>query len=89
MRRGRDITEPGTRDLYARWLKNHRSHDELAADAERIVDERGPAMPRRLRRDLAEFIRERSDEDLARLVALNDNPRDDGPFMAWVGEGDR
>jgi hypothetical protein len=89
MRRGRDITEPGTRDLYAEWLKNHRSRDVLAADAARIVNERGPAMPRRLRRDLAEFIRERSDEDLARLVALNDDPRDDDRFITWLREGGR
>jgi hypothetical protein len=89
MRRGTDITEIGTRDLYAEWLKHHRSHDELVAHAARIIDERGPAMPRRLRRDLAEFIRERSDEDLAHLVARNDDPRDDDPFMTWVREGER
>ena len=86
MRRWKDIEERESPDLYAEWLTNHRSHDDLVADAERIFSARGPRLPRRLRRDLVEFLRERSDAHLARLVALNDDPRDDAPFMAWLRE---
>jgi len=87
MHRWEDVTEREWPDLYAEWLKDCRSPREVALRAGELFDERGPKMPRRLRADLAEFLRERSEVDLARLVAMNDDPRDDRDFMAWLREG--
>ncbi len=81
MRRCRDITGMGTVDAYATWLAGHRAPDALAAEAGRLFEEKGPSMPRRMRLDLGEFLRERSVSDLARLVAMNVDPRDDAEFV--------
>ena len=84
MRRWIESAGSESMDVYAEWLKNNRPHGELVFRAQQMFDERGPKMPRRLREDLAEFLRERASADLARLVALNDDPRDDREFMAWL-----
>ena len=86
MRRARNILNAATAEAWAAWLERHAAPGELAARVERIFLERGPALPRRVRTDLAEFLRERSAADLARAIAQNDDPRDDAEFAAWAKE---
>ena len=89
MRRCRDITGPGSADVYATWLAGHRAPETLADEAGRLFEETGPSMPRRTRLDLGEFLRERSASDLARLVAMNADPRDDAEFLEYLRETGR
>ena len=76
------MTDGDLAEDYGRWLAGGRPRDALAADAERIFREAGPAMCERFQLDLAEFLRERSAAELARFVALNDDPRDDRGYLA-------
>jgi len=82
MRRAWDNLDAESAEAYAEWLELHRSHEELLARAAEIARLAGPAMPGRMRRDFGEFLRERSERELARMIALNDDPRDDAEFAA-------
>ena len=89
MRRKAGITDNAPEREYAEWLERHRSQGELAERVARIFIARGPALARRMRLDLGEFLRERSVRALACIVAMNDDPRDDHDFTAWADEGER
>ena len=89
MCRWTQMTDAELAEDYGRWLEGRRTRDALEADAERLFRDAGPAMSGRFRLDLAEFLRERSAAELARLVALNDDPRDDRDYLASLDAGTR
>ena len=72
-----------SRELLAEWLRCNLSHGELSAEVERLFGEKGPAMPRVLKRDLAYFLQDRPARDLARCLAMNEplDRRED--FVEW------
>lgn len=84
MRRTLHLSDGALADAYAEWLERRVEHGELVERVERAFREKGPPMALRMRLDLNEFLRERSGRELARCVAINDDPRDDGEFIAWL-----
>ena len=88
MRYERDNPEPGVGD-YSRWLADRHEHEVLASRVAAVFAASGPAMPAAMRRDLAEFLRERSALHLALCIAMNDDPCDDAEFLDDFAEDGR
>jgi hypothetical protein len=73
-------------DVLAEWLSWNLSREELAAEAEQLFCERGPALPRQMRLDLRCFLEDRSAKALAQCLAMNEEPSRRREFVDWCAE---
>ena len=76
-------------ELFTEWLAEHAPRTELVCRVTQAFDRLGPALPRRLRRELRLLIDEQSLRTLAECIALNERPEEDDAFADGCHENRR
>ena len=71
-------------ELLTEWLSWNLSHAELARKIEGLLLERGPALPRQMRRDFGCLLRTLPARLLARCVAMNTEAEEWEEFVEWL-----
>ena len=79
-------TDATTRDMLVDWLVETRTQDALAEEVAELFRERGPRLPRRMRRRLRRFLADCPACLLAMCVAISGRLDDRDAFVAWCHE---
>ena len=79
----RDVSALLCVEVFADWLAEHCTREDLARQVRQTFDHRGPVLSRRMRRELDVLVNEQSGRTLAECIAINQRPEDDDAFVRW------